>query len=227
VGYGPFRDYPCLVGRTLVLAALLSLVAAVAATAAPVDDYQAVYADWRDGGITPCRFSEGELTNARAVASENPDDAYSGFPDDVDTELVRRRSGACAGRTPDSARDSSRLRAIRIVSVRGRGRASRERVVLKNTSRRTVDIGRATLRSSSRAKARLPRSVELRAGRSVTVAVGCARGKRRATVTRSAVYLCSRRALFADRGDFARLVDPTGIAVSQRGYGTRRRVARF
>lgn len=192
-----------------------------------MDDYQRVQADWRDGGITPCRFSEEELSNARAVAAENPDDSYSGFPDDVDTELVRRRSGACAGRTPDSARDSSRLRAIRIVSVRGRGRASSERVVLKNTSGRTVDIGRATLRSSSRRKLPLPRGLELRARRSITVVVGCARGRRRATVTSRAVHLCSRRPLFSDSGDFARLVDPQGLAVSQRGYGTRRRVARF
>jgi hypothetical protein len=54
------------------------------------------------------------------------------------------------------------------------------------------------------------------------VHVGCAAGKRRSTFTKRAVWLCSRKGLFRDRGDLARLADSKLVVVSQRGFGSQR-----
>src|SRR5688572_4514871 len=78
----------------------------------------------RDGNITPCRFSEEQLSNARAIADSNPDDQYTDFPAEIDRELARVRSGACRGRTPDSERDASPLAGLRIVRVGATGAAA-------------------------------------------------------------------------------------------------------
>lgn len=208
--------------------ACASLLGAPAAFAGQADDFEMVRADWqRDGTITPCRFSEEELRNAKAVAEGNPDLAYTSFPSEVDRELTRRGSRACAGRTPDSVRRTSPLARVRIVAVSGRGRASRESLRITNGGRRTVSLGGASLRNRSGGLVRLPRGLRLRAGRTLTVRIGCAPGQRRPSFRGSRAFACSRRALFADSGDVARLVDRRRVAVSQRGFGRFRRAARF
>lgn len=211
----------------IVTAALLgALAVAPPVQAGPAEDYQAVRADWqRDGNITPCRFSEEQLANARAVADGNPDDQYTGFPAEIDRELARTRSGGCRGRTPDAERDTSRLAGLRIVSVSARGGASREFARVRNSGRRTVTLDGATLRNRRGARARLPRGVRVRPGQTVTIRVGCLRGRRAARGR--TVYTCRRSDLLADSGDVARLADRSGIVVSQRGFGRYRNAVAF
>lgn len=201
-------------------AAVAAVLTAAPASAGPFEDYQAVRADWQaDRIITPCRWSEQELVNAREVSDSVPDDQYTDFPSEVDRELVRWRSGGCVGRTPDSVRERSPLAGMRIVRVGGRGNATRELVRLRNRGRTTANLGGAMLRNRRGARARLPRGFRVRAGRTVTVRLGCPRGRRRAGVRGSTAYVCRRRAFFTDSGDVARLVDRRGTVVSRRGYG--------
>lgn len=215
--------------RSLIAAAALLVALAVVppvVQAGPTEDYQAVRADWqRDGNITPCRFSEEQLANARTVAESNPDDQYTGFPAEIDRELARTRSGGCRGRTPDAERDTSPLAGLRIVSVSARGQAAREFVRVRNGGRRTVTLDGATLRNRGGARAGLPRGVRVRRGQTITIRVGCLRGRRAARG--STVYACRRSALLADSGDVARLADRTGIVVSQRGFGRHRNTVAF
>lgn len=211
---------------TFAVALVSALALAPAAVAGPTEDYQAVRADWqRDGNITPCRFSEEQLANARAIADANPDDQYTAFPAEIDRELARVRSGACRGRTPDSERDASALAGLRIVRVGSRGDAAREFVRVRNTSRRTISLNGATVRNRRGSRARLPRGVRVRRGQSVTIRIGCLRGRR--TARARTVYACRRGALFTDSGDVARLADRRGVVVSQRGFGRFRSTASF
>jgi hypothetical protein len=215
-------------GKLIAIAAALAGTLALPSPAAagPAEDYQAVRADWqRDGSITPCRFSEEELANARAIADANPDDQYTGFPDAIDRELARRRSGGCEGRTPDSVRDRSALAGLRIVRVVARGGVRRERVRVRNTSRRTVSLNGATLRNRRGSRAVLPRGVRLTPGNSITIRIRCRRGRR--VASGQSVYACRRSALLADGGDVARLVDRRGVVVSQRGFGRYRSTVSF
>ena len=57
----------------------------------------------------------------------------------------------------------------------------------------------------------------MRRGQTVTIRMGCLRGRR---VARGrTIYACRRRALLADSGDVARLADREGLVVSQLGFG--------
>jgi hypothetical protein len=207
-------------------AAVSALAFAPPAVAGPTEDYQAVRADWqRDGNITPCRFSEEQLTNARAIADTNPDDQYTAFPAEIDRELARVRSGACRGRTPDSERDASPLAGLRIVGVGSRGDQAREFVRIRNTSRRSISLNGATVRNRRGSRARLPRGARVRRGQTVTIRIGCFRGRR--TVRGRTVYACRRSALLTDSGDVARLADRDGLVVSQRGFGRYRSTVSF
>src|SRR5688572_19207469 len=83
--------------RFLVLIVLLAV--APFALAAPADDYAAIHNDWQqDGRITPCYWTQTQLQNAREIANDNPDDSYNGFPERVDEEITRWRSGGCTAR---------------------------------------------------------------------------------------------------------------------------------
>ena len=219
-------------GRRSVLLAAASAAAAVGlatgALAGPSEDYAAVRADWqRDRTITPCRFSEEQLRNARGIAETNPDDQYTELPEEIDREIARHRSGRCAGRPPDSVLQRSPLVGVRIIRVTHRGGAGRELVRIRNRGRRRVLLDGATIRNRRGARARFPRGVRLRRGASLTVRIGCAPGTTRPTVRGTTVYACRRRGLFVDGSDVARLVDRRGTVVSQRGFGRYRRLVAF
>ena len=135
----------------LLLVLLLAL--APLAFAAPADDYAAVHNDWeQDGQITPCRWSQGQLENARAIANDNPDDSYNGFPERVDEEIARWRSGGCDPRA-------------RIVGVR----AKRERVLITNTGGTAAKVGGMRLRDRQRNTIRLRRGLRIAPGQTIVV----------------------------------------------------------
>ena len=213
-----------------VCLAAIFLLPGASALAAPVDDYNAVLADWRAGGdVTPCRFTRTQLVNARNVAGTVPDfDSYApGFREEVTQEIARHDRGGCRGvspQTPASRRSRSHLRAIRITAIRPRG-GSRESVTIRNTARGAVRLRGATLRDRSGKRLRL--SGRLGGRRTLRVITGCAGARRRPARLGAQLFACRSGRLWDDRGDVVKVVDARGIVVAQRGYGTLRAVARF
>lgn len=139
----------------LVLLLVFAFLAPLA-SAEPADDYRAVHADWEaDGQITPCRWTVPQLENARAIADENPDDTYNGFPDRVDAELARWRRGECDPRP-------------QIAGVQ----PARERVRIVNRGGSPAEIGGMRLRDRQGNMIRLARDLRVKPGSSVTVRSG-------------------------------------------------------
>src|SRR5688572_9690980 len=137
--------------RFLVLIVLL--VVAPFALAAPADDYATIHNDWeQDGRITPCHWTQVQLQNAREIANDNPDDSYNGFPERVDEEIARWRSGGCVPRA-------------RIVGVR----AKRERVLISNTGGTPATVGGMRLRDRQRNTIRLRRGLRIAPGQTIVV----------------------------------------------------------
>jgi hypothetical protein len=216
----------------LVLAALAALTAALPAAAAPQDDFNAIYADWKaDGDVPSCRYTQAQLENAYNIATSNPDLQYeTRFGDEVATEINRWKSAGCAGVQPFATRRVSPLHGARIVTIKGRGGARKEVLRIRNMAKKTLSFRKATLRNrkaGKRNRATFPARFRLKRGKTAIVRVGCQKGKRRASFRRTTVWLCRKRQFFADRGDLGRLADAKGVVVTQRGYGTLRRRAVF
>ena len=208
------------------LTAFVLLVFAVAspAAASPQSDFDAVYGDWKkDLVITKCAWSQAQLQNAYDIAQSNPDFQYeTRFVDDTRTEINRWKTGGCAGIQPLSVRKKSPLYGVRIVAVRGKGGASKETVTIRNKRGKAVSFRKASLTNIKGGGFYFPARFKLGKGRRAVVHVGCAAGKRRPTFTKRAVWLCSRKGIFRDRGDLARLADSKLLVVSQRGFGSER-----
>jgi hypothetical protein len=205
-------------------ACAIAAIAALPANASPQTDFNAVYGDWKkDLVIRKCAWSQAQLQNAYNVANSNPDFQYeTRFSDAVQTEIKRWRDGGCAGIAPLATRRKSPLYGAHIIKVRGRGGAAREFVQIRNRAKRTLSFRRALLANFRGRGYVFPARFRLARGRTATVHIGCAKGKRRASFRARTVWLCSRRQLFNDRGDLARLTDAKRLVVSQRGYGSQR-----
>lgn len=213
----------------VVALVLTAFAVAWPAAASPQSDFDAVYGDWKkDLVITPCAWSQAQLQTAYDVAQSNPDFQYeTRFSDDTQAEIKRWKSGGCAGVQPLSVRKKSPLYGVRIVSVHGRGGAAKETVTIRNRRGKRVSFRKASLTNLKGGGFYFPPRFKLAKGRTAVVHVGCAKGKRRATFTKRAVWFCSRKAIFRDRGDLARLADSKLLVVSQRGFGTERRRPAF
>jgi hypothetical protein len=212
--------------------ALLTLVAfllACPALASPQTDFNAVYGDWKkDTRITPCAWSQSQLQNTYNVARSDPDFQYeTQFVDDTQREINRWKSGGCAGIQPVNVRRKSPMFGVHIVSVRGRGGAAREVVTIRNRARKAISFRKASLTNLKGHGFYFPSGFKLAKGRTAAVHVGCAKGKRQGTFTARAVWLCSPRGIFRDRGDLARLADAKLLVVSQRGFGSEGRRPAF
>jgi hypothetical protein len=213
----------------ITIAVLASMLGGSPAGASPQSDFDAVYGDWKpDLEITACRWSQAQLQNAYGVAQGNPDFQYeTAFVDATKAEIDRWKNGGCAGVKPLSARQKSKLFGVKIVSVNGKGKPTSEVVKMRNAARRTISFRKARLRNSKSGAAVFPASFKLRKGRTATVHLGCAKGKRRASFNGATVWLCRRKQLFRDKGDLARLSDAKGIVVSQSGFGSLKRRPAF
>jgi hypothetical protein len=212
-----------------LLPVFLCAFSALPAFAGEQEDFRAVYDDWRpDKDVTACAFSQRQLENARKVASENPEFTYlTEFTDEVDREIARWKARGCAGVAPVAQRKKSPLSGARIVRVAGKGRAAREWVKVRNTTKKTLVFRGASLRNSKRSRARFPRTFKLKRGKTGLVRVACAAKRKRAYARGTKVWLCRRKPLFADRGDAARLADAKGTLVSQRGFGSKARLIKY
>jgi hypothetical protein len=203
---------------------LLAFAVAWPAAASPQSDFDSVYGDWkRDLVIAKCAWSQAQLQNAYDIAQGNPDFQYeTRFVDATRTEINRWKTGGCAGIQPLSVRTKSPLYGVRIVSVRGKGGAAKETVSIRNRRGKPVSFRKASLTNLKGGGFYFPARFKLAKGRSAVVHVGCAAGKRRSSFTKRAVWLCSKRGIFRDRGDLARLADSKLLVVSQRGFGSER-----
>lgn len=210
---------------TVLVAGLLATLAALPAAATPQSDFDAVYADWKaDRVVSQCRWTQQQLQNAYDVASSNPDFQYeTGFQDAVRQEINRWKAGGCRGVAPSKQMKSSPLTGARIVAVSGRGGARSEVVKIRNGARKPLAFRKARIRNAKAGRLTFPARFRLAKGKTATVRVACQRGKRRASFRGRTVWLCSRRQLFRDRGDIAKLADIKGVVVSQRGFGSQQR----
>lgn len=215
--------------RVALATAVIAAVLAVPAGASPQTDFNAVYADWKkDGKITQCYWSQSQLQNAETVASGNPDFQYdTRFPNATRVEINRWKNGGCAGVTPIDARRKSPLFGAHIVSVRGRGGPGAEYVKIRNGAKKALSFRKASLTNLKGSGFYFPPRFRLAKGRTAVVHVGCAKGKHRQTFTKRTVWLCSRKGIFRDRGDLARLADANLLVVSQRGFGNQQRRPAF
>jgi hypothetical protein len=215
--------------RLALVTAVIAAVVAAPAAASPQTDFNAVYGDWKkDTKITHCYWSQSQLQNALAVASGNPDFQYdTRFPNATQAEVNRWKTGGCAGIQPIGARRKSPLFGARILSVHGRGGPGAEYVTVRNGAKKTLSFRKASLTNVKGAGFYFPPRFRLAKGRTATVHVGCAKGRHRQTFTKSAVWLCSQKGIFRDRGDLARLADANLLVVSQRGFGTEQRRPAF
>jgi hypothetical protein len=214
-----------MVGRVIAFALAVAALAAVPAGASPQSDFNAVYGDWKkDQVISRCNWSQAQLQNAYDVARSNPDFQYeTAFVNATQAEINRWKNGGCAGIQPLSVRKKSPLFGVRIVAVRGRGGAARELVTVRNTAKKAISFRKASLTNLKGRGFYFPSRFRLARGRTAAVHISCAKGKQRASFTARAVWLCSKRGLFRDRGDLARLADGKLLVVSQRGFGDQRR----
>jgi hypothetical protein len=136
-----------------LIAVLALLLFAPLAFAGPVDDYRNVHRDWEpDGRITPCKWTQKQLQNAREIADDNPDDTYNGFPERVDEEIRRWRRGDCAPRA-------------RILGVKPK----LDRVRIGNRSPKTVSVAGLRLRDRQGNTIRMPSGMRIPPGGSVMV----------------------------------------------------------
>jgi hypothetical protein len=208
---------------------LLAFAVAWPAAASPQSDFDTVYGDWKkDLVITKCAWSQAQLQTAYDVAQSNPDFQYeTRFSDDTQAEINRWKTGGCNGIQPLSVRKKSPLYGVRIVAVRGKGGARRETVTIRNRAGKRISFRKASLTNLKGRGFYFPARFKLAKGRTAVVHTGCAKGKRRATFTTRAVWLCGKRGIFRDRGDLARLADSKLLVVSQRGFGSERRRPAF
>ncbi|MBA3301448.1 MAG: hypothetical protein H0T15_06220 [Thermoleophilaceae bacterium] len=179
--------------RAVLASLLVLLVAAPAALGSPTGDYTDVRKDFQgDQVITPCKFTRGQLENARRIAVSSPDLSYTGLVNAIEGELRRRCSAALAG--------------FRIVSVKGSGQAVKERVVLRNAGTKTLTLA-GTLRNRAGKRVALPSTKVKRGGR-VNVSLGCLKGRRAKRGTR--LFACAKGNFLKDSGDVVRLFDRGG-----------------
>ncbi|MBA2505665.1 MAG: hypothetical protein H0V29_06935 [Thermoleophilaceae bacterium] len=197
--------------RPVLLSFAILLVAAPVAMADAIGDYTQVRQDFQqaDGQITPCRYTSAQLENARRVALSSPDLSYTGLVGAIEREIARRCSTTLLG--------------MKIVSVRGKGRGARERVVLRNGGQKTIRL-RGTLRNRAGKRLKLS-TTSVKRGKRLTVSLGCRKGRRGKRGSR--LYACKSGNFFKDRGDVVRLYDLKGRVASQYGYGRLKRQLRF
>jgi hypothetical protein len=208
----------------IALLALTALIVATPALASPQSDFDAVYGDWKkDLVITKCAWSQAQLQNAYDVARGNPDFQYeTRFVNATQAEINRWKTGGCAGVTPLSVRKKSPLFGARIIAVKGVGGAAKESVTIRNKSKRRLAFRKASLVNFNGRGFYFPARFKLAKGRSAVVHIGCAKGRKRSSFTARAVWMCSKRGIFNDKGDLARLADPKLVIVSQRGFGSQK-----
>jgi hypothetical protein len=199
--------------RGAFVALLAGAVIAPTAAASPQSDTAAVIKDFgADSDITPCRFTIGQLENARGQLGADINAYSPGLRVEVNREITRWKDGGCkgkAGAVPD----------VRIVKVKAKGGVRKESVTLKNFGSKNVSLRRYALRDAAGHVIRFKKTT-LKAGRSLVVVTGCRKGSKKALRKGSRYYGCRKTQFWDDAGDVVELLNAKGVLQSRSKYGT-------
>lgn len=199
-------------GTSATAAVLVTAVLAPAAAGSPAGDLKSILQDYsRDEKITPCRFTVGQLANARSQISEDVEAYAKGIRGAIARETRRWKDGACKGKAGAAGK-------LRIVTIKAAGGPEKESVTIKNTSRKTVQLRGFALRDAADHTLTF-RSTKLRAGRKLTVITGCRKGHRSAVRRGSRYYACRKTEVWDDAGDVVELLGRGGGLLTQKTYG--------
>jgi Lamin Tail Domain len=175
--------------------------------------YEDVFRDYQaDGRITPCYYSAATLDQALAQIPTDTDRYNPDFREKATAERDRMRSGACGTNAAPA-----RLRIIR-VRANPSGPDSRpsalrqEYVSIRNAGSATVKL-RGWAVANGRNRFHTFRSGTLRSGRSLNLRSGRGRS------SGSRHYWNSRREVWRNRGDQAKLFAPGRRLVQRYRYG--------
>lgn len=196
----------------VVVAVLAVAVLAPSAAGSPAGDLKSILRDYsRDEKITPCRFTAGQLANARSQISEDVEAYAKGIRGAIARETKRWKDGACKGKAGAAGK-------LRIVTIKAAGGPDKEFVTIRNTSRRTVQLRGFALRDGADHTLTF-RAAKLRAGRKLTVVTGCRKGHRSAVRRGSRYYACRKTEVWDDGGDVVELLGRGGGLLTQKTYG--------
>jgi hypothetical protein len=198
--------------RGAFVALLAGAAIAPAASASPASDTAAVIKDFGgDGDITACRFTIGQLENARGQLGADLNAYSPGLRVEINREISRWKDGGCKRKA--GAVD------VRIVKVKAKGGARTESVTLKNFGAKAVNLRRYALRDAAGHAIRFKKTT-LKAGRSLVVVTGCRKGSKRALRKGSRYYGCRKTQFWDDAGDTVELLNAKGVLQSRSQYGT-------
>jgi len=199
--------------RSALAAVLLAAALAPAAGASPESDATAVLKDYADNAdITNCRFTLGQLENARDRLGADINTYAPAVRVEVNREITRWKDGSCRNKA-GAAVD------VRIVKIQFKGGASKESVTLRNFGSKSVNLRRYVLSDVAKHKIRFKKTT-IKAGRSLKVVTGCRKGSRGVVRKGSTYYACRKKQFWENGGDVASLFTPGGTIVSFKAYGT-------
>ena len=200
--------------RRLQLAFAAVLGAAVLAPGvaggSPAADLASITRDYtRDGRITACRFTQGQLEGARSKIGEDIASYAAGIAVAIAREIKRWKDGGCAGKR--------RAVRLRIIAVSAGGGANVEYVTIKNSGSKTVNLHNYALRDGDDHTLKF-RATKLKKGARLRVVTGCHKGRNGAVRRGTRYYACRKTQFWDDAGDLVELLAPGGGLLSQKRY---------
>lgn len=184
------------------------------AAGSPSADLTAIARDYASGrDITPCRFTQAQLTGARALVNADVESYAAGLTAGIDREIRRWRDGGCTARKTTAAAGAKLV----IVKVQPKGSARKESVTIRNRSRKTVNLKGYALRDAGDHTLKF-RTTKLKAGRSLRAVTGCRKGSRKAGRRGTRYYFCRSKQVWDDAGDTVELLGPGGGLLATRTY---------
>ncbi len=197
--------------RLVIAAGLLTAVLAPSAAGSPTADLASIAQDYaRDGKITPCRFTKGQLVSARDQIVGDVETYGKDIRPAIVREIKRWTDGSCKGRSTGAAK-------LRIVAIKAGGGPSEESVTIKNAGKKAVDLRGYGLRDAGDHTLKF-RATKLKAGAKLRVITGCHSGHKGAVRQGSRYYVCRANEVWDDTADTVELLAPGGGLVAQKSY---------
>jgi hypothetical protein len=195
-----------------IVALLAAAILAPSAIGSPAGDLASVLKDYsRDERVTPCRFTQAQLTSARTQISDDIETYAKGIRAAIAREVKRWKDGGCKGK-------GAAANKLRIVKVKAGGGPGDEYVTIKNTGRRAVSLKGFALRDAADHTLKF-RKTKLKAGRKLKVITGCRKGHRSAMRRGSSYYACRKAEVWDDAGDVVELLGVGGGLLASKTYG--------
>ena len=203
--------------KIALVAGLAAAALAEGAAGSPSADLTAIARDYASGrDITPCRFTQAQLTGARTLVNADVETYAAGLGVAIDREIKRWRDGGCTARQAAVAAGAKLV----IVKVQAKGGARRESVTIRNRSRKTVNLRNYALRDAGDHTLKF-RTTKLKPGRSLRAVTGCRKGSNKSGRRANSYYFCRSRQVWDDAGDTVELLGPGGGLLHSRTYGAR------